>query len=64
MDGVFDAVYPYLMKSYNLYSKEGTLKPQDKANYKIVLGQLTDYYNRKKQADKAAEMQAKAKAIQ
>jgi tetratricopeptide (TPR) repeat protein len=64
MDAVFDAVHPYLMKSYDLYSKETTLKPQDKANYKIVLGQLTDYYNRKKQADKAAEMQAKAKAIQ
>jgi hypothetical protein len=64
MDAIFDAVYPYLTKSYDLYSKETTLKPQDKANYKIVLGQLTDYYNRKKQADKAAEMQAKAKAIQ
>ncbi|HEV7334163.1 MAG TPA: hypothetical protein VGN63_24230 [Flavisolibacter sp.] len=64
MDAVFDAVHPYLVKSYDLYSKETTLKPQDKANYKIVLGQLTDYYNRKKQADKAAEMQAKAKAIQ
>ncbi|MBB1284284.1 hypothetical protein HRH25_07870 [Flavisolibacter sp. BT320] len=64
MDAIFDAVYPYLTKSYDLYSKETTLKPQDKANYKIVLGQLTDYYNRKKQTNKAAEMQAKAKAIQ
>ncbi|MDQ3278800.1 MAG: hypothetical protein M3Q06_10770 [Bacteroidota bacterium] len=63
MDAVFDAVYPYLTKSYELYSKETTLKPQEKANYKIVLGQLADYYNRKKQTAKAAEMQAKAKAL-
>lgn len=64
MDGVFDSVFPYLTKSYELYSSQSTLKPQDKANYKIVLGQLVEYHNRKKQADKAAMYQAKQKEIQ
>lgn len=64
MDAVFDKAYPYLQKSFDLYSAQTTLKPQDKANYKIVLGQLSDYYNRKKQPAKAAEMQQKAKALQ
>lgn len=64
MDAVFDKAFPYLQKSFDLYSTQTTLKPQDKANYKIVLGQLSDYYNRKKQPAKAAEMQQKAKALQ
>ena len=64
MDAVFDKVFPYLTKSYELYSQETTLKPQDKANYRIVLGQLADYWNRKKQPAKAAEYQAKAKTLQ
>ncbi|WP_121356121.1 tetratricopeptide repeat protein [Flavisolibacter nicotianae] len=64
MDAVFDKVFPYLTKSYELYSAQTTLKPQDKANYRIVLGQLSDYYNRKKQPAKAAEYQAKTKALQ
>lgn len=63
MDAVFDNVFPYLQKSYDLYSTEKELKPQDKANFRIVLGQLADYYNRKKQPAKAAEYQAKAKEI-
>jgi hypothetical protein len=64
MDAMFDNVFPYLTKSYELYSAQTTLKPQDKANYKIVLGQLVDYHNRKKQADKAATYQAKQKSLQ
>ena len=64
MDAVFDKVYPYLTKTYELYDQQTTLRPQDKANFKIVAGQLVDYHNRKKQADKAATFQAKAKSIQ
>lgn len=64
MDGVFDKVFPYLQKSYDLYSAQTTLKAQDKANYRIVLGQLADYYNHKKQPDKATAYQAKQKALQ
>lgn len=63
MDAVFEKVFPYLQKSYDLYSAQSTLKPQDKANYRIVLGQLSDYYNHKKQAAKAAEYQAKLKSL-
>lgn len=64
MDAVFDKVFPYLTKSNELYSNQSNLKPQDKANYRIVLGQLVDYHNRKKQADKAAAYQAKIKTLQ
>lgn len=65
MDAVFDKVYPYLTKTYELYDTQSTtLRPQDKANFKIVAGQLADYHNRKKQADKAATYQAKVKSLQ
>jgi tetratricopeptide (TPR) repeat protein len=64
MDAVFDKVFPYLTKSYELYSAQTTLRPQDKANFKIILTQLVDYHNRKKQADKAATYQAKIKTLQ
>jgi hypothetical protein len=64
MDAVFDKVFPYLTKSNELYSALTTLKPQDKANYRILLGQLADYHNRKKNPAKAAEYQAKAKTLQ
>jgi hypothetical protein len=64
MDAVFDKVFPYLTKSNELYSALTTLKPQDRANYRILLGQLADYHNRKKNPAKAAEYQAKAKTLQ
>lgn len=64
MEAVFDKVHPYLAKTYELYNNMPELRPQDKANFKIVAGQLVDYHNRKKQADKAAEYQAKIKTLQ
>lgn len=64
MEAVFDKVYPYLTKTYELYEGQSNLRPQDKANFKIVAGQLVDYHNRKKQADKAATYQAKVKSLQ
>lgn len=64
MDAVFDKVHPLLVKTYELYNNQTNLRPQDKANFKIVAGQLVDYHNRKKQADKAAEYQAKIKSLQ
>lgn len=64
LNAVFDKVFPYLTKSYDLYSQQTTLKPQDKANYKIVLGQLAAYHQQKNQTAKAAEYQQKLKSIQ
>ena len=64
MEAVFDKVQPYLAKTYELYNGMAELRPQDKANFKIVAGQLVDYHNRKKQADKVAEYQAKIKTLQ
>lgn len=64
VDAIFEKVLPYLQKSYEYYGSQTTLKPGDKANFRIVLGQLAEYYTRKKQTAKAAEYQAKAKTIQ
>ena len=64
MDAVFENVFPYLTKSYELYDAQTNLKPQDKANYKIVLTQLVDYHTRKKQTDKVATYSAKLKTLQ
>lgn len=64
MDQVFEKAYPYLIKAYELYDAQSELRPQDKANLKIVAGQLADYHTRKKQADKAAAYQAKIKSLQ
>lgn len=64
LDAVFEKVLPYLQKSYDYYSAQSTLKAQDKANYRIVLGQLSEYYNRKKQTAKAAEYEQKQKTLQ
>lgn len=64
VDAVFEKVLPYLQKSYEYYSAQTSLKAQDKANYRIVLGQLGDYYTRKKQPAKAAEYEQKQKSLQ
>jgi hypothetical protein len=64
MDATFDKVFPYLTRSYELYDAQSTLKAQDKANFRIVLTQLTDYHKRKNQADKVATYQARLKTLQ
>ena len=64
VDAIFENVLPYLQKSYDYYSSQTNLKPQDRANYRIVLGQLAEYYTRKKQTAKATEYQTKQKSLQ
>ena len=63
VDAIFEKTLPYLTKASELYGEQATLKAQDKANYRIVLGQLVDYYNRKKNTAKAAEIQKKLDAL-
>lgn len=57
VDAIFEKALPYLTKASEIYASQSPLKPQDKANYRIVLGQMQDYYNRKKNTAKAAEVQ-------
>lgn len=64
VDAIFERALPYLNKVADTYATQTTLKPQDKANYRIVLNQLTDYYTRKKQTAKVTELQAKVKSMQ
>jgi hypothetical protein len=59
VDAIFERTLPYLTKATEIYGSQTTLKPQDRANYRIVLGQLVEYYNRKKNTAKAAEYQKK-----
>jgi tetratricopeptide (TPR) repeat protein len=63
IDALFERTYPYLTKVSDLYAQQTNLKPQDKANYRIVLGQLVQYYQRKKQTDKATATQQKLDAL-
>jgi hypothetical protein len=63
IDKKFEELYTYSQKAYDLYSAEASLKAQDKANYRKVINQLIDYYQKKKQTDKATALQAKLKTL-
>src|SRR5438270_528109 len=62
-DKLYDQMYPFAQKAYDLYSQETTMKTQDKVNYRKVINELIDYYERKKQADKVAFYQGKLKSL-
>jgi hypothetical protein len=60
----YDDLHTYSLKAYEFFSaNEKDLKAQDKANYRKVVNQLIDYHQRKKQADKVAQYQAKLKTF-
>ena len=60
---LYDELYPYAQKAYDLYSQETTMKTADKVNYRKVINELIDYYERKKQADKVTFYQGKLKTL-
>ena len=62
-DKLYEEMYPYAQKAYDLYSQETTMKTADKVNYRKVINELIDYYERKKQADKVAFYQGKLKTL-
>lgn len=59
---VMDECITYAESSLAYYESLPTMKPVQKANYKIVLGYLSDIYSIKNNAKKAAEYEAKNKA--
>lgn len=64
MDKLYDDMYTYSQKAYDLYSADPNLKSQDKINYRKVISQLKDYHTRKKQMDKVAMYDQKLKQLQ
>ncbi len=59
----FEAMLPYATKAEEAYSSTATLKSDEKANYKKVLDNLVEYYEYKKQPEKAKLYQDKIKGI-
>ena len=63
-DKKYEEFYTYAQKAFDLYTQDNAhTKAQDKANYRKVINQLVDYYQRKKQADKVAFYQEKLKSL-
>ena len=62
----YDDAYPTMMAAFDLLiarSKAGDLKGSEKGQYKIVTNMLTEYWNSKKNKDKAKEFDEKSKAF-
>jgi hypothetical protein len=59
----YDEMVPYAESAAQQFSERSELKAVEKANYKAVLNQLTNYYKFKKQADKAKTYEDKAKSL-
>lgn len=56
---LMDDFIPYGEAAIKYFEAQPTLKPVQKANYRIVLGNMSDVYNAKKDAKKAAEYDKK-----
>lgn len=56
---LMDDFIPYGEAAIKYFDAQPSLKPVQKANYKIVLGYMSDVYNNKKDAKKAAEYDKK-----
>ena len=59
----YEEIYPYVLKAYELYSTQQTMKGSDKINLRKSIDILIDYHDRKKQADKVSMYQAKLKSL-
>lgn len=58
-----EEMFTYSNAAYQLYEKMTDLKASDKANYKNVTNKLIDYYEMKKQPEKAKVYEEKLKTI-
>lgn len=63
MNQKYEELLTTSLKAYDLYSKETTLKIQDKANYRKVINRLIDYYTQKKNTERIAFYQGKLKTL-
>ena len=55
-DAVYDLSRDYFEKAAELYAKMGTLNAVDKRNYRIIVGNLAQYYSYKRESAKGAEL--------
>lgn len=62
-NALWDKMAPYAEAAFNGYAGKSELKGYEKGNLKFVSNVLIDYYNMKKQADKAKSVQDKAKQL-
>ena len=60
---LMDDLIPYGESAIKYFEAQPSLKPVQKANFKIVLGYMSDVYNVKKDAKKAAEYDRKKSGI-
>ena len=60
---MMDEFIPYAETAIKYFEAQPTLKPVQKANYKIVLSYMSDIYNTKKDVKKAAEYDKKKLAV-
>ena len=63
LNQTYEDLNKYAQKAYDIYSAQTNMKAQDKANYRKVIDQLIEYYQRKKQNDKVAFYQDKLKTL-
>ncbi len=60
---LMDDFIPYGQSAIVYFESQPTLKPVQKANYKVILGYMSDVYNVKKDPKKAAEFDKKRLAV-
>lgn len=63
MNAKIDEAIPYAEACIKYFENHSSLKPAQKANYRIILDHLSEMYGAKKDMKKVAEYEAKLKAI-
>lgn len=63
LDKKYEELLGAALKAYEMYAAEPTLKVQDKANFRKVINQLIDYYQRKKNTERVTFYQNKLKTL-
>lgn len=62
-DKKYEEFYTYAQKAYDMFGSQAEMSMRDKVNYRKIINELIDYYQRKKQNDKVAELQSKLKSL-
>lgn len=63
MNAKIDEAIPYAEASVKYFETHSSLKPAQKANYRIILDHLSEMYGAKKDMKKVAEYEARLKAL-
>ncbi len=63
VDAKINEAIPYAEASVRYFESHSSLKPAQKANYRIILDHLSEMYGAKKDPKKVAEYEAKLKAL-